>query len=228
MITAFLPCRKGSQRIPDKNIKDFAGITGGLLKIKLEQLLSCSKIDQVIISSNDERILDFAGKLKDSRLLLDVRPEHLGQSTTTTDELICYVPNIIKEGEVLWTHVTSPFINEEDYNKIIECYYKQIDNGYDSLMTVLKLQGFIWNKNTPISYERQDNLNWPMTQNIEPLYEVDSGVFISSIKNYKKYSDRIGLTPYLYEQEKLKSVDIDWPEDFSFAEELWKEKCAKS
>ena len=34
MITAFLPCRKGSQRIPDKNVKPFAGIEGGLLKIK--------------------------------------------------------------------------------------------------------------------------------------------------------------------------------------------------
>ena len=61
-----------------------------------------------------------------------------------------------------------------------------------------------------------------MTQNIKPLYEVDSGVFLSSIDNYKRYGDRIGLKPFLFEQEKLKSVDIDWPEDFTYAEKLWK------
>ncbi|WP_413701744.1 cytidylyltransferase domain-containing protein [Psychromonas sp. KJ10-10] len=223
MITAFLPCRKGSQRIPDKNVKDFAGVKGGLLKIKLEQLLKCKKIDSIVVSSNDERVLSFANKVNDSRIVVDDRPDHLGSSSTTTDELIKYVPSIVKEGEVLWTHVTSPFITEFDYENIIVAYEDALSKGYDSLMTVLKLQGFIWDEKRPISYDRND-LKWPMTQNVKPLYEVDSGVFLSTIKNYKNYDDRIGLKPFLLEQEKLKSVDIDWPDDFTFAEELWKRK----
>jgi len=60
MITAFLPCRKGSQRIPDKNIKSFAGNEGGLLNIKLRQLVECELIDQILVSSNDERVLENA------------------------------------------------------------------------------------------------------------------------------------------------------------------------
>ena len=39
MITAFIPCRAGSERIAKKNTKLFAGKEGGLLAIKLEQLL---------------------------------------------------------------------------------------------------------------------------------------------------------------------------------------------
>lgn len=221
MITAFLPCRKGSQRIPDKNVKPFAGVEGGLLKIKLDQLLACSSIDSILVSSNDERVLDFASKVNDSRVIIDNRPDYLGSSSTTTDDLIKYVPSIIKEGHVLWTHVTSPFITEVDYANIITSYFSKLDNGYDSLMTVLKLQGFIWDKSNPISYDRSD-LKWPMTQNINPLYEVDSGVFLSSIYNYIQLGDRIGHKPFLYEQEKLKSIDIDWPDDFAFAAELWK------
>lgn len=31
-VHVFLPCRKGSERIPNKNTKDFAGVKGGLLK----------------------------------------------------------------------------------------------------------------------------------------------------------------------------------------------------
>jgi CMP-N-acetylneuraminic acid synthetase len=223
MITAFLPCRKGSQRIPDKNVKLFAGVEGGLLKIKLEQLLACQSIDSIVISSNDERVLNFVNNIRDSRIIVDDRPAHLGSSSTTTDELIKYVPSIITEGDVLWTHVTSPFITELDYTDIINRYLEVLHNGYDSLMTVLKLQGFIWDENKPISYDRND-LKWPMTQNVKPLYEVDSGVFLSSIDNYKKLDDRIGEKPFLLEQGKLKSVDIDWPDDFTFAEELWKRK----
>jgi CMP-N-acetylneuraminic acid synthetase len=221
MITAFLPCRKGSQRIPDKNVKLFAGVEGGLLKIKLDQLLACENIDSIVVSSNDERVLNFANNISDSRIIVDDRPDHLGSSSTTTDELIKYVPSIITEGDVLWTHVTSPFITEFDYTDIINRYSEALNNGYDSLMTVLKLQGFIWDENKPISYDRND-LKWPMTQNVKPLYEVDSGVFLSSIDNYKKFDDRIGEKPFLLEQGKLKSVDIDWPDDFTFAEELWK------
>ncbi|WBA17125.1 cytidylyltransferase domain-containing protein [Salinivibrio kushneri] len=223
MITAFLPCRKGSQRIPDKNIKPFAGIEGGLLKIKLDQLLQCKRINRIVLSSNDERILEYAESLNESNIVIDRRPDYLGSSSTTTDSLINYVPSLIHEGHILWTHVTSPFMLDKDYDALIDAYLNGLDNGYDSLMTVLKLQGFIWNKQGPMSYQR-DKLKWPMTQNIEPLYEVDSGAFISSVENYIKYQDRIGSKPVLFEQEKIKAVDIDWPEDFTFAEYLWKIK----
>jgi CMP-N-acetylneuraminic acid synthetase len=220
MLTVFLPCRRGSQRIPDKNIKNFCSIDGGLLKIKLDQLCKIKSVDKILVSSNDLRVLEFSHQYADSRIVIDERPEHLGLNTTTTDELIQYVPKIITEGDILWTHVTSPFVDESDYDSIIDTYNNVKVNGYDSLLTVLKLQGFIWNEYEPISYNRSE-LKWPMTQNIEPLYEVDSGAFLSSRENYLKFNDRIGNKPYLYCQEKIKSVDIDWPEDFVIAENLW-------
>ena len=34
----FLPCRKGSERVPQKNTRTFAGVVGGLLWIKLNEL----------------------------------------------------------------------------------------------------------------------------------------------------------------------------------------------
>ncbi|WP_206208373.1 acylneuraminate cytidylyltransferase family protein [Vibrio sp. H11] len=223
MLTVFLPCRKGSQRIPDKNVKSFAGIEGGLLNIKLKQLTEINSVDQFIVSSNDERVLEFAATIKDTRIVLDERPDELGSSSTTTDELIAYVPSLIKEGHILWTHVTSPFIDTYDYQSAIDLYFSKLGEGFDSLMTVLKLQGFIWDDKKPLSYDRSQ-LKWPMTQNIKPLFEVDSGMFISHIDNYKLYGDRIGVRPYLLTQEKAKSVDIDWPEDFRLAEKLWGNK----
>lgn len=223
-IHVFLPCRKGSERIPNKNIKDFSGIKGGLLKIKLEQLLNVSTLDSIVVSSNDEKVLDFAFKYcTDSRVRIDERPDYLGESGTSTDDLIKYVPTIIPTGHILWTHVTSPFLNELGYEAIIRQYYQALSNGYDSLMTVKELRGFIWNKSAPISYDRNAE-KWPRTQTIEPLYEIDSAVFLNSAEQYISMNDRIGLKPSMYIQDAESSIDIDWPEDFLFAELYWKAK----
>lgn len=222
-MTVFLPCRKGSERIPNKNTKDFAGVSGGLLKIKLDQLTRLSSVDSIVISSNDEVVLDYSSNYKDSRIKIDERPDYLGLSTTSTDELIQYLPTIIESGDVLWTHVTSPFLNESGYEAIIAQYYQMLSKGYDSLMTVKELRGFIWNKDKPISYDRSIE-KWPRTQTIESLYEVDSSVFLSNISNYIALNDRIGSCPYLYVQSEECALDIDWPEDFKMAEYIWNSK----
>ncbi len=222
-VHVFLPCRKGSERIPNKNTKDFAGVKGGLLKIKLDQLINITHLDSIVVSSNDDFVLDFASTYKDSRIRIDERPEHLGASSTSTDDLIRYVPSIITTGHVLWTHVTSPFLDESGYSAIIKQYNQALTEGYDSLMTVKELRGFIWNKDKPISYDRNIE-KWPRTQTIEPLYEIDSSVFLNSVENYKKLNDRIGLKPSMYIQDAESSIDIDWPEDFTFAESMWLQK----
>ncbi|MCX2831891.1 acylneuraminate cytidylyltransferase family protein [Microbulbifer thermotolerans] len=221
MITAFLPCRKGSQRIPNKNIKKFADVEGGLLEIKIKQLLAAKCVDRIVVSSNDERVLDFCNTRFGAYLILDERPDHLGRSETSTDELINYVPSIISEGVVLWTHVTSPFIEAADYDNIINQYIDAVKQGYDSLMTVKKIMGFLWRNGRPLTYSR-DQEKWPRTQTIEPVFEVDSGAFVADIAVYRDFGDRIGERPYLLEQNHVKTLDIDWPDDFELAELLWK------
>ena len=67
-INVFLPCRKGSQRVPKKNIKEFAGFKNGLIEIKLKQLLECKKIDTIYLSTNDEEILAYAESLNQNRI----------------------------------------------------------------------------------------------------------------------------------------------------------------
>ncbi len=62
-ISVFLPCRAGSQRIPHKNIKPFADYEYGLIELKLSQLAKAHNIDEVVLSTNDENILEFADKL---------------------------------------------------------------------------------------------------------------------------------------------------------------------
>ena len=70
----FLPTRKGSERVKNKNTRPFAGIEGGLFVNKLTQLLKTKNIDEILISSNDEICLDYASRFKDSRLKIIERP----------------------------------------------------------------------------------------------------------------------------------------------------------
>lgn len=222
-ISAFLPCRAGSERVPKKNTRAFASIEGGLLKIKLTQLISCEAIDTIILSTNDEEVINVAKAINNKKIHIDRRPEHLATSSTSTDDLVRYVPSVISEGAVLWTHVTSPFVNEKIYVKAINEYKKALDEGsHDSLMSVTALRTFIWNKTGAVNYDRSKE-KWPRTQTIEPLFEIDSGIFLADINIYKSLEDRIGKNPYLFENNEIDSFDIDWEEDFFIAEAIYKQ-----
>jgi len=224
-VTAFLPCRAGSQRVPHKNTRPFADRADGLLGIKLEQLLSCQALDAVVLSTNDPEVEAIAAPhiaRSGGKLRLDRRPDHLCSSATSTDEVIAYLPTVIPEGDVVWTHVTSPFFAAPDYSAAIATYRAARDAGsHDSLMGVTSLKTFIWNATAPVNYDRAAE-KWPRTQTLAPLYEVNSAIFIADAATYRAQGDRIGTTPLLYAIPKDKTVDVDWEEDFVIAAELWR------
>lgn len=218
MVTVFLPCRAGSQRVPKKNTRDFAGIKGGLLVVKLNTLLKVNSISKIVVSTNDDEVIEIANSFGDSRIIVDVRPDYLASSEASTDDVINYVPTIIEDDHIFWTHVTSPFITVQTIEEGINLYFQ--NNEFDSLMTVNKIQTFLWNKEGAINYDREVE-KWPRTQTLPSLYEINSGFFISSRRNYVELKDRIGKKPYLFVTKGYESVDIDWPDDFVLAEMIY-------
>lgn len=216
-VHVFLPCRKGSERVPKKNIIPFAGKPFGLVSIKLEQLLSCAEIDEVVLSTNDEDILNYADSLSSTKLTIHHRCDELSLSSTSTDELVAHALSLIPDGDILWTHVTSPFVNSEIYTQIIRQYRSALATGFDSLMTTSKIHGFLWNEHGPINYDRKLE-KWPRTQTIPAIHEINSAVFLASAEIYRQMNDRIGEKPLLYPLDKITSQDIDWQEDFILAE----------
>ena len=122
---AFLPCRAGSQRVKNKNTRKFANYELGLFELKIKDLVKVKSIDTIVVSTNEIKIIRFLRNKKFKKVQIDVRPEILCTSNTTTDRLIKYVPKIILEGHVLWTHVTSPFFDNKEYEKSINLYKKK-------------------------------------------------------------------------------------------------------
>ncbi|TLP92372.1 acylneuraminate cytidylyltransferase family protein [Nesterenkonia salmonea] len=218
-VTCFLPCRKGSQRVPRKNIKPFADVEYGLIEIKLRQLVAAEHIDEVVLSTNDQEILDFADSVESTKVRLHRRAEELSSSSTSTDALVAHAHELVPEGSILWTHVTSPFVTAAHYDEIISIYRAQGAAGYDSLMTTTEIHGFLWRNEKPMNYDRSVE-KWPRTQTLEPVHEVNSAVFLAPSEVYRNLDDRIGERPYLYALDKLVSHDIDWPEDFVLGEAM--------
>jgi N-acylneuraminate cytidylyltransferase len=224
-VSVFLPTRSGSERIPNKNTKRFSGIDGGLLELKLMQLINCSSVDEIILSTNDSKSIEIGSKylsLTDKMEIVE-RPHELALSTTDLIDLVDYVPQICTFDHILWTHVTSPLVDSFEYQKAINAYFSNIPGNYDSLMSVKIIQNFIWSEelNSVSNKHPEDKRKWPRTQDLNKVYEVNSAIFLASKSVYEIERDRIGRKPYLFVQNDIISTDVDWEYDFDLAEILY-------
>ena len=221
-IAFFLPTRKGSERVKNKNTRPFADIEGGLVENKIKQLLSTKHIDEILFSSNDEMCIAIAEKYaSDSRLRIIPRPNELCLSTTNLQDLICYVPTITNADHILWGHVTTPLVEAKVYDTAIEQYLSKITKGYDSLVSVKELKNFLLNQEGKLVNNTTD-IPWPRTQDLEPLYEINHAIFLAKRSVYTEQKNRIGQKTLLYIMDEIHSKDIDWEEDFKIAEIMYK------
>lgn len=219
-VAFYLPTRKGSERVINKNTKPFAGIEGGLVENKLKQLFKTKLIDEIIFSSNDETCITIARKYKDSRLKIVERPNELCLSSTNLQDLICYVPTVTDADHILWGHVTTPLCGAEEYDAAINFYFAKLIEGYDSLVGVTEYKNFLLDRNAKLINNSTD-IPWPRTQDLEPLYPINHTMFLAKREVYIKQKNRIGHKPLLYVMDELHSFDIDWPDDFIIAEIMY-------
>jgi N-acylneuraminate cytidylyltransferase len=221
-ISAFLPCRSGSQRVINKNTRPFSDVPGGILEVKLRQLLLVNLFDEIVLSTDDELAIEIAKNINNSKIRIERRPKYLCESTTKVEDLINYVPTIINSDHVFWVHATTPLVNHEIIAKAILEYEVALKQGFDSIMSVTEYKSFLWDaeKKDIINFDRS-KIKYPQTQDLRPLYEINHAFYAMSKKLYLQYRDRIGKNPYLFKLSKIEAVDIDWDEDFIIAEQLF-------
>lgn len=221
-VAFFLPTRKGSERVRDKNTRPFAGNEGGLVEIKLKQLFATRHVDEILFSSNDEKCIAVAEKYSgDSRLRIIPRPDELCLGTTDLQDLICYVPTITDADHILWGHVTTPLAGTDVYDAAIELYLSKLCEGFDSLVGVKEFKNFLLNKHGVLVNNTTDK-PWPRTQDLEVLYEINHAVFLAGRDVYVEQKNRMGKKPLLYIMDELHGKDVDWEEDFTIAEMFYK------
>lgn len=225
-VTAFLPCRKGSERIPNKNTRPFSADGKSLLEIKLAQLLEVEAISKVVLSSDDHEVFRQAQAFSSPKLIAVERPPYLANSQTEISALARYAGSLVETTHVLWTHVTSPLFGAADYSEAIERFGAAWVHGADSMISVRKHQGFFLKYSGNGRYLEAPKA-WPRTQDVEPIFEVDSAVFICERRIMADFGLRAGERPIAFESNLWQTMDVDWPEDFEFAQKLWDSHSSK-
>lgn len=202
---AFVPIRLNNERLPNKNIKLLGDKP--LCVYIFESLLAC-KIDEVHCYCSDEKIKDYLP----NGVIFTKRNKTLDQNTTKGLEIYHAFAKDVPSDIYILAHATSPFLTTE---KILQGL-KQVVNGInDSAFTARKFQTFAWYGGKPINYELN---NIPRTQDIQPIWMETSGAYIFLSDILEKMNRRIGINPYIIEVGEMDGKDIDYQEDFEFAE----------
>lgn len=222
-IKAIILCKKNSQRLKNKNTRKFSNFKFGLLELKIRQLLKVAEIDQILISTDDEKILKKYKSLN-KKITTIRRDKKLCLLKTRTEDLIKYIVNLIPNDKILWTQVSSPLVDEKIYKKAVLTYKKKSKLGFDSLMSVTSKKQFLWDKNGPLNYKVSKRNKWPKTQDLNEIFFINSAIFIFDKNVYMKKKDRIGNKPFYFSIKEKFSIDIDDFYNFKLAEVLYKSK----
>jgi len=219
-IVALLPMKGNSERVKNKNMRDFVGKP--LYHAVMQSLIDSKYIDKVVINTDSEIISnDIKKNFKDSAIIIK-RPKEIQGDFVSMNDIIAYDLSQIESEYFLQTHSTNPLLKTQTIDMAIEEYFDSMKN-YDSLFSVTKVQTRFYDKNAkPINHNPEELLR---TQDLEPLYEENSNFYIFSKDTFRDAGNkRIGLKPKIFEVNKLEAVDIDEPEDFVLAELLYKNR----
>jgi len=211
-VKALVPMRHHSDRVPGKNFRPLCGRP--LFHWILESLNDSPYIDEIIINTDSEQIVEDASRNFDVTILW--RPDHLLGEMVGIQPLIEYDIANSKGEYYLQTHSTNPLLTTKTINRAIETFFSQQE--CDSLFTVTSLQTrYYWSDGRPVNHD-PDNLI--RTQDLPPIYEENSCIYMFSRAMFDQRKHRLGKRPLMFPIDRFEAVDIDEEFDFSIAEVL--------
>jgi N-acylneuraminate cytidylyltransferase len=214
--TAIIPVRAGSRRIPNKNLAPFGDST--LLENKIEVLKGVPEITKILVTSDSEEMLAIAAKHGADT---HVRPvEYCDEKTLPFAETVKLVCSVANGEHIVWSPCTSPLVSAVLYSQAIATYLEQLNNGYDSLISVQSLKKFIWDDEKPLNYELGEKQ--VPSQQLPNWYIVTNGILIAPRKKMIEWKYTYGRNPYKFIVDAKSAVDIDEPVDLVIAETLLK------
>lgn len=216
-IVALLPMRHSSERVPGKNYRDFAGEP--LFFHITKSLLACKFISKVVIDTDSPVIINLCREHFPEVVILE-RPEHLRSGNIPMNDVLLNIIEQVPADFYLQTHSTNPILTTETITKGIEAFLP-IFPMYDSLFTVTRKQVRYWDSLArPLNHNQNILLR---TQDLPPVFEENSCMYLFSKEILKRKHNRIGDRPYLYEMPEIEAQDIDVELNFKVAEFLFKE-----
>ena len=216
---AIIPARGGSKRLPRKNLLDLCGKP--LIAWSIEAALKSKYISKVIVSSDDEEILNIAKEYKADFIK---RPDELASDTATTfDALKHTLENVEKYDYVVLLQPTSPLRSEKHIDEAIELLKEK---NADAIISVCEVEHSpLWSntldENLDMSNFLRDEVLNKRSQDLPKYYRLNGAIYICKTdKLLENKGFFLKENIYAYKMNKKHSVDIDEEIDFIIAEKL--------
>lgn len=207
-VTAIIPAKGISSRLPNKNILPFGD--SNLLIHKIRQLKQVERIGEIIVSSEDDNIIDMA--LKENVRAIK-RPYEYANETLPFQDFLYYIVGEASENHIMWACCTSPMVDTSIYNRGCELYFEKLQEGYDSLITVMEYRHYILDKNMK-PYTFRWGPEHRNSQELDELYFFTDGIQLAPKSSMRKWRYYFGHNPYGMKIDLKSSLDIDTMYDY--------------
>ena len=217
MISVFIPVRKGSKRVKNKNIRAIGKYKLGLLEIKLKQLEKLIKINnnkynlEFIVSTDSKIVEEYCKKF--NWIKVHKRNKKLS-GDHSLQKLINIVPKICNGNFILWTHVTSPLFTSKNYMSFLNIFFKKRKLKLVSAFSADQIKKFVYSPKQGWVSHNTNKIKWPRSQDLKNLYILNSAALIADKKTFIKDKDRISKNSLPIISRKISGFDIDTMEDF--------------
>jgi CMP-N-acetylneuraminic acid synthetase len=214
-LAALMPMKAHSERVPAKNFRRLAGKP--LFRWMLDTLLSLEEVDRVIINTDARSQLEADGLTNEPRIVIrDRRPELCGDSVSMNlilaDDIAATPADLY-----LMTHATNPLLSAETIRRALKALKTAAASGTaDSLFAVTRHQSRFYDRSgQPINHDPDTLVR---TQELEPLFEENSGLYLFTRQSFATTNARIGRRPIMFETPAIEALDIDEASDWDLVE----------
>lgn len=215
-ITALVPMRHHSQRVPGKNYRLLAGKP--LFHHIIHTLLNVPEINEVVVDTDSEPIMESVQRFFPSLKLIQ-RPEHLRADNVPMNDILLHDTEQIESDFYLQTHSTNPLLKAETISRGINTFLSEYPK-YDSLFSVTRWQTRLYSQDgTAMNHNPRELIQ---TQDLPPVYEENSCLYLFTRDNLLKWHHRIGEKPMMFEITAEEAWDIDEELDFTICDFLLK------
>ena len=205
---AVIPVKSSSSRIKNKNIKLLGDKP--LFIHTLEKLLLIEELDEVWIDTDSHDIIKLIDDYNYTDYKYFIRDKKYANNTCDGNLLLENEINNINADIYIQVLCTSPFTTNKTIKKCIDLLKSK---KYKSVIGCYKDKLYLWNNNKPI----YDIKNIPNSNTLNDTIIESMSIYGITKEEFLKTKIRIGSNPYLLSLDNEEKIDINYINDFIFA-----------
>jgi CMP-N,N'-diacetyllegionaminic acid synthase len=227
MITAIVPARSGSKRLPGKNIKLLNGRP--LIFYTIDALLGHPQVNEILFTTDSEKYSDIVSQEYGDKVSIIMRPEEYGKdSAKVHQELVrLAVSNLISNDWFILCLPTAPLRNFETIKRALSRWNKDFTPLFSASEYNFPIQ---------FSFNISGDGNWspvfkntPMltgntrSQDISVMYRPNGAIYLHKTSSLTLNTTfYIDAKPFLISDRE--AIDVDTIYDFKLVEIILKDK----